>query len=377
MTRTASSVVAPSVAAWRKRSRNLSPVAQDVLVSLPSRQLRAPLATMVGVAELIASGDMTSEQCRAYAAILVREGRRLTAMVKSALELQELETGGHSFDRTPADLASLIHRAVRAAGEDSERPISVDLPPTLPLVSADPEAILEVLANFLSNARGFSPAGGTITVAARETSELVEVSITDQGVGVDAMALPRLFGKFYRADPRMRPGLGLGLAINHRIIEAQGGRIAVQSPGLGKGSRFQFTLQKTPPDQGPADILIVEDDASFAALLKAELTAFGLTTVRASDAESAERILASMTPRAILLDLMLPGMQGEEFLARAASATGKKVPVVVLTLKDLGPAEISALESAGAIAVLPKGAGAPEAAVTLIVDRLALAPGAG
>jgi two-component system CheB/CheR fusion protein len=301
----------------------------------------------------------------------------LTAMVKSAVELQDLETGRHGFDRTPTDLASLIHRAVRAAGEDGERPITVELPETLPLVSADPEAILEVFANFLSNARGFSPAGGEITVTARAADDMVAVSITDQGVGVEAEALARLFRKFYRGDPWLRPGLGVGLAINHRIIEAHGGRITVQSLGPGKGARFEFTLAKARPDQEPADVLVVEDDASFAGLMKAEFAALGLSTVRACDAESAERILASLTPRAILLDLMLPGMQGEEFLSRMASVPGKPIPVVVLTVKDLRPAEISALESAGALAVLPKGAGAPEAAVTLIADRLALVPGVG
>jgi len=359
----------PLAVALSRPGRKLSPVAEDVLVALPSRQLRAPLATMVGVAELIATGDMTSEQCGAYAAILAREGRHLTAMVKSALEIHDLETGRRRFARTPTDLVALLRRAVRAAGEDLERPISVDLPGTLPLVSADPEAILEVLANFLSNARGFSPAGGTITVAARETSDLVEVSIADQGVGIEAAALPMLFGKFYRADPRLRPGLGLGLAINYRIVEAHGGKTTVRSSGPGKGSRFEFTLE-TAPDQESADVLIVEDDPSFAALLKAELTALGLTAIRAGDAESAERILASAKPRAIMLDLMLPGMQGDEFLARAATATGKSIPVVVLTVKDLGPAETSALESAGALAVLPKGAGAPEAAVALIAGIL-------
>ncbi|MGA8923525.1 MAG: ATP-binding protein [Candidatus Dormiibacterota bacterium] len=375
MTTTTRGANGPSVIELGQHSRKPPPVLEDVLVCLPSRQLRAPLSTMVGVAELIASSHMTSEQCRAYAVILVREGRRLTAMVKSSLELQDLETGGHAFDRTLADVASLIHRAVKAAGEDVERPISVDLPDALPLVYVDPEAILVVLANFLSNARGFSPAGGTITVAARAESGVVKVSITDEGVGVGAEALPRLFGKFYRADPRLRPGLGLGLAINHRIIEDHGGRIAVESSGLGKGTRFEFTLETAPPDHKPADVLIVEDDAMFAVLLKAELAELGLTTVRASDAESAERILASMTPRAILLDLMLPGMQGEEFLARATSSAGRTLPVVVVTVKDLGPEEISALESAGALAVLPKGAGAPEAAVKLIADTLAHTPG--
>ncbi|HSP10096.1 MAG TPA: response regulator, partial [Candidatus Dormibacteraeota bacterium] len=139
----------------------------------------------------------------------------------------------------------------------------------------------------------------------------------------------------------------------------------------------EFTLEKAPRTARSADVLIVEDNASFAALLKAELTALGLTTVRAGDAESAERILASMTPRGILLDLMLPGMQGDEFLRKTASTPGWSTPVVVLTVKDLEPAEIAALEAAGALAVLPKEAGAPEAAVTLIADRLAVAPRPG
>lgn len=354
--------------------RKLSPLAHDVLVTLPSRQLRAPLATMVGVAELIATGEMTAKQCSAYAAILLREGNRLTAMVKSAVEIEDLETGERPFDQIPTDLAALIHRAVKAAGEDQERPIRVDLPEILPLVSADPEAIMEVLANFLSNARGFSPAGGRTTVTARETPERVEVSITDEGIGIEAEALPRLCAKFYRADPRMRPGLGLGLAINQGIVEGHGGKIAVRSSGPGKGSRFEFTLAKAMPAPGSADVLIVEDLAAYAALLKTELTAAGLTSVRAADAESAERILASTTPRMILLDLMLPGMRGEELLAKLATRPGASIPVVVLTVSELDPAEISALEASGAVAVLPKGAGAPQAAVSLIADRLGLAP---
>lgn len=250
----------------------------------------------------------------------------------------------------------------------------MDLPEALPLVSADPEAIMAVLANFLSNARGFSPAGGKTTVAARETAERVEVSITDEGIGIERDALPRLFAKFYRADPRMRPGLGLGLAINQGIVEGHGGKVTVRSSGQGKGSRFEFTLAKAIPAPGSADVLIVEDLAAYAALLKAELTAAGLTSVRAADAESAERILASTTPRAILLDLMLPGMRGEQFLAKLATRPGASIPVVILTVSELDPLEISALETAGAMAVLPKGAGAAQAAVGLIAGLLGIAP---
>jgi CheY-like chemotaxis protein len=96
-----------------------------------------------------------------------------------------------------------------------------------------------------------------------------------------------------------------------------------------------------------------------------------MTTVRAADAETAERLLqAGMKPRAVIADLVLPGVQGEEFVARLGSDPAIAVPVLVLTVKSLAPSEVSALEKAGATAVLPKEAGASQAAVSLITEAL-------
>jgi CheY-like chemotaxis protein len=347
----------------------------DDVVSLRSQALRAPLANMVGFAELIASSDLADDQRQLYVASLLREGRRLTTLIDNALALHRLESGHRDLDLAPVDIRSLILRAVVAAGEDKQRPIDVRVPHKLPLVSADAEAILEVLANFVSNARTFSPQGGDITIDARAAGDLVEVSISDHGVGVDPEELPRLFRKFYRADSGVRrrsPGSGMGLAINHRVIEAHGGQVSATSKGAGKGTRFQFTLPVARQVTGSGYILIVEDDAGFASLIKAEFATMGLDTVRAADAETAEHMLVDATPRAIVLDLRLPGLQGEDFLAHMRTGFGTRLPVVVLTAKELLPDEISALETAGAIAVLPKEAGAPQAAVALIAGALAL-----
>jgi nitrogen-specific signal transduction histidine kinase/CheY-like chemotaxis protein len=349
--------------------------AEDDLVSLRSHEIRTPLASIVGFAELLESGDLTDEQRRLYAGILLREGRRLNALIDNALALQRLETGHRQMDIGPVDVHALVARAVRAAGDDNIRPIRVRLPRQLPLVAADAEAILEVLANFLSNARRFSPDGGAIEIRAREEGATVAVSIQDHGVGIAAESLPNLFRKFYRADSgvrRLGPGSGLGLAMNHRIVAAHGGQVEAGSKGLGKGACFQFSLPVSRAGIGSDDVLIVEDDAAFANLLKAEFAANGISTIRAADGESAAHMLEDMTPRAIVLDLVLPGMQGEELLTRLVSGHGARVPVVVLTVKDLGGAEIAALEAAGAMAVLPKEAGAPQAAVGLILDALAL-----
>ena len=353
--------------------------ADDDLVSLRTHELRTPLASIIGFAELIDSGNITNEQRQLYATVLLREGRRLTALINNALALQRLETGRRELDLAPVDLHSLIRRAVLDAGVDPLRPIRTQLPKALPLVSADAEAILEVLANFLSNARRFSPDGGAIKIGARRSGEVVEIYIQDHGVGILPAALPNLFRKFYRADSgvrRLGPGSGLGLAMNHRIIAAHGGIVGAGSKGPGKGARFEFTLPVSPAGVGADGVLIIEDDPAFASLMKAEFAAVGINTVRAPDGETAEHMLADIRPRAIVLDLLLPGLQGEEFLSRMAR-DGADVPVVVLTVKDLNPSEISRLERAGAIAVLPKEAGAPQAAVALIADALDFEPEAG
>ncbi len=359
----------------RNHDRRTEAEPADDLVLLGSRELRSAISSIVGCAELIDSGDLTDDALLLYTKILLREGRRLTAFLDKAVELQRLERGHRDLDVAPVDLRSLIQRAVRAAGEDDLRPIEIDVPSELPLVSAEAEAILEVLTNFISNARRFSPNGGSILITAGRLDDMVEVEIQDEGIGIDAEALPKLFRKFYRADTgvgRLTPGSGLGLAINHRIVEAHGGRLVASSRGLGKGARFKFTVPVSRPSATSRKILIVEDDPGFANLLKAEFVAEGLSTLRTSDAETAERLLLDMTPLAIVLDLVLPGLQGEDFLARLWSAGVARVPVVVLTVKNLSAGQVSALELAGATAVLPKEAGAPQAAVALISNALAV-----
>jgi CheY-like chemotaxis protein/anti-sigma regulatory factor (Ser/Thr protein kinase) len=349
----------------------------DDLVSLKSKTLRAPLTDILGFAELIASGELTDEERRLYSEGLLREGRRLTAHIDHALALRRLETGNRDLDVQPVDIRSLIRRAVIAAGLDGRTPINVRVPNRLPLASADAEAVLEVLANFISNARVYSPNGGEITVEARLAGDVVEVSIRDHGVGLEMSDLPQLFKKFYRSDHgagRRASGAGLGLAINQKIVEALGGQVSVASRGPGKGARFQFTLPVARSARGSDYVLVLEDDAGFASLIRAELAVFGLSTVRAVDAETAQQILVDAPASAVILDLLLPGRQGEDFLADLRTGPGALIPVVVLTGKDLAPDEISALERAGAIAVLPKEAGGPQAAVTLIVEALTPRP---
>ena len=348
--------------------------AKDEMVSLVSHELRTPLASLLGFTELLYSRDLSEAQRKLYLGVMLREGRRLTDLINDVLHLQRLDAGHQDLNLAPADVKALIQRAVAAAGEDIQRPIDVQVSAPLPLVMVDPDAILQVLANFLSNARKYSPDGGLILVSAHAVGDMVEIDVQDHGLGLPHDALPRLFGTFYRVDSgdhRLIKGTGLGLAIIRRIVEAHGGQVRASSAGPGQGSNFQFTLPAVRQTPKTADVLIVEDDSGFARLLEEQFIARGLTAVRAADAETAERLLKEgMKPRAVVADLVLPGVQGEEFVARLGADPENAVPVLVLTVKNLAPAEITALEKVGVTAVLPKEAGASQAAVMLITEAL-------
>ena len=346
--------------------------ADDDLVSLHSQALRSPVESIVVLADLVADKDVTEEQRRHYATRLRRESRRLSGLIDNALELQRLEAGRRDLDLGPVDVGSLIRRAVLATGDEQLTPIDVQAPDHLPLVWADAEAILEVIANFLDNAGRFSLGGGAITIQARRKGGMVEISVSDHGIGLEAAELPKVFEKFYRAENgiRMRgPGAGVGLTINRRIVESHGGQVAATSKGPGKGARFHFTLPLA-QSVGRSDyVLIVDGDAAFAKLLKTELALTGLETLRASDAETAEQMLAATSPRAVVLDLRYAGLPTTDFLARLRADRGASVPIVMLAAKDVPAADLSVLEQLG-VEVLPNEAGAPQAAAAIIAEAL-------
>jgi CheY-like chemotaxis protein len=328
---------------------------------------------MVVFADLVAADGISEEQRALYAGRLRRESRRVSGLIDNALKLQRLEGGRRKLDLAPVDVLSVIGRAVQAAGEDLRHPIQVLAPERLPLVWADAEAVLEVLANFLENARRFSMGGGAITIEARSVGDMVEVSILDHGIGLETEELPRIFRKFYRAENGLRmggPGAGLGLAINRRIVESHGGQVGVRSAGPGRGARFQFTLPFAQKVTKSDYVLIVDGDAAFARLLKAELASVGLEGLRASDAEAARQMLAETSPRAIVLDLRFAGLPVTDFIARLGPNPGTRPPLVVLADKEVGAEELAELEKWGVIEVLPKEAGAPQAAAALIAQAL-------
>lgn len=347
--------------------------AKDELTAMVSHELRTPLASVVGFTELLLTRTLSEAQKHEYLETILIEGQRLTALINDFLDLQRMEGGYKRLDLAPCDLRAIMIRAATQMGDDPKSPIELDVPTDLPLVLADSSATVQVLTNLLANARKYSPAGGRIQVAARVKESAVEVSIHDQGLGIPPEALPKIFSKFYRVqtpDRRAIRGTGLGLAITRRIVEAHGGSIAAESNGIGKGSRFFFTLPVAGDAVQITDVLVVEDDAGFARLVEAELAIKGLTATWAPDAESGQQLARTAKPRAIVLDLILPGIQGEDFLAEIRASLGSSLPVVVVSVKELEADATLALRSSGTTLVLKKHAGAPREAADWISGSL-------
>jgi signal transduction histidine kinase len=177
-----------------------------------------------------------------------REVARLQRLVGDLEQLSRAEAGQISLHRQPAAPAELISAAavrLQPQFEDKGVALSVDLPGVLPVIDVDGERITQVLLNLLGNALQYTPAGGRVAVQAGVQRDAVLVAVRDDGIGIAEDDLLHIFERFYRVDKsrsRAGGGSGIGLTIARHLVEAHGGQIWAESPGVGRGSTFTFSL---------------------------------------------------------------------------------------------------------------------------------------
>jgi len=222
---------------------------QRNMVADVAHELRTPLSNIRGYLEAIRDEVIKPDADTIRS--LDEEVALLSRLVDDLQELALAEAGKLKLDFQTEDMAKLIRQTVAAIQTRAKaKGLStfVDLPDRLPAVKIDSFRIGQVLRNLLDNAVVHTAQGGTITVTARQRSNLVEVAVIDTGEGIPAEELPNIFERFYRVDKtraRATGGHGLGLTITKRLVEVHGGKIEVQSE-MGKGSRFTFTVPVSP-----------------------------------------------------------------------------------------------------------------------------------
>lgn len=221
------------------RSQMLHAIAHDLMNPLSPIQLQVHMLEHDGIGP-------TPQQTKAYA-VIRRSSDRIRRLVEDLRDLGRLEGGKLKLEPRPTDLRELAESVVDAyRGEANERGVALEFHASeaLPTV-ADPERIGQVLANLVTNALKFTPAGGRVVVAAHGAADSHQVSLRDTGRGLTADEMTRLFRPFVQVHDRTavkERGTGLGLFISRGIAEQHGGSVTVASDGLGKGSTFALTL---------------------------------------------------------------------------------------------------------------------------------------
>jgi DNA-binding response OmpR family regulator/signal transduction histidine kinase len=322
------------------------------LLSILSHDIRSPLATLKGHVNVLKDNydQWGPDLAREFLKIMDRSVDNLSKQVDRNLALTRVEGGELGLRPQTVDPGWLIDDVIgKVAGLDTNAKIMLDIPAVLPKVRADPARIEEVLVNLLDNAIRYSPPDKCIEISVTDKKEFLKFSVLDYGKGIPELQQKNIFDKYVR-DEDEDSGTGIGLYICRKIVEAHGGQIRVQSPlkGMPVGTEFYFTLpaayeikakkEKTEStdrrvvqkkDNQDAHILVVEDEVDFQVLFQQLISEEGYQVEVVSEGISALDIIKMSPPNLIILDWMLPGMNGLTVCRNIRRWSN--VPIIVVT----------------------------------------------
>jgi CheY-like chemotaxis protein len=321
-----------------------------------SHELRTPLNAIIGFSEIMHDekvGEISSEH-KEFLGDILTSAKHLLRLINDVLDLAKIESGRMSFDPESVQLNNIVNEVrdvLRTMASRKGIEVSIEVDPSLGDIVTDPSKLKQVLYNFLSNALKFTPDGGSVTVRAMaEGRDRYRLEVEDTGIGISAEDLAKLFTEFRQLDTsasKQYQGTGLGLALTKRIVEAQGGSVEVTSaPGV--GSTFSAVLPRWMQGgeegqsavsthavlpRAASSVLLIEDDPSHSAWVTNLLEEHGYGVQLAPDGFEAIDLCSVQRFDAILLDILLPGLDGWETL-RAIRRHGlnRDAPVVVVSI---------------------------------------------
>src|SRR5689334_4017243 len=218
--------------------------AREEILRIVAHDLRNPLNTISMATDLLLEDTKQDAQRGAQLRIIKRSGERMNRLIQDLLSVTTIEAGRLSIAPRKISVNELLHEAcelLEPIAREKAITLTLSAAADLPPVPADSARVLQVFSNLVGNAVKFTPSGGAITLSAARDDGKVLCSVADNGPGIPAAQIPRLFGKFWQAKRGDGRGVGLGLAIARGIVEAHGGTITVDSEE-GKGSVCSFAL---------------------------------------------------------------------------------------------------------------------------------------
>lgn len=310
--------------------------AKDEFLAILGHELRNPLAPIVTALRLMKDrGDIA--EMREHK-IIARQVNHLVRLVDDLLDVSKIARGKVDLRREIVDLTDIVSRAVETVGdllESHRHQLFIQGDEGKLLCYGDPVRLAQVVTNLLTNAARYTPVGGKIVLRTELEGGYLTLSVEDNGIGISAEMLPRVFNLFEqakRSSDRADGGLGIGLALAQNLVSLHGGTIHAESDGLGKGCKFvvrlppaqaseiaeQATrrLRAASPSPHSKRILVVDDNVDAAELLQITLQNRGHEVAIAHDPLTALDIAVGFKPECAILDIGLPVIDGYELAIR-------------------------------------------------------------
>jgi signal transduction histidine kinase/CheY-like chemotaxis protein len=336
--------------------------AKSEFLARMSHELRTPLNAVIGYSQmLLEAAHDGNNQMAADLEKIHTAGQHLLNLITEVLDLSKIDAGRMELFYESVDIAALLIECIesqRALVESHNNTLTVEFSDGLGVISCDVKKLKQAVTNIIENAAKFTHGGHIVVTAARashDTEERLVVSVRDSGLGIGGADMPKLFDVFTEATdstPTKYGSAGLGLALSRKLMELMGGSISVESQ-LGVGSCFTLTLPVTPqdvecntvnpvgPTLAPTDqlqrgsVLIIDDDPESLELTERMLRKEGWETLVARNASEALDLAGSALPSLILLDVLMPDMDGWELLrALKSDPSVAACPVVMLSVVD-------------------------------------------
>ena len=344
-----------------EHAREAASRAKDEFLAMLGHELRNPLAPIFTALELLklqATGPLSPAH-----AIIERQARHLSRLVDDLLDVSRIARGKVELDSRRIDIRSIIVNAIEAVTPlmaQRFHTVTHALPDEPVFVVGDATRLTQIFVNLLTNSAKYTPNRGQIGVEALLTDERVSICIQDDGSGISAELLPRLFLIFEQGShtiDRSGGGLGIGLALVQNFVRLHGGTVTAVSEGLGKGSKFTVSLPLAPkilpePIQSQIElttasvrappkglrVMLVDDNVDALETMAAMLRNSGFQVVTAMDPFQALILAASFEPNVAIVDIGLPGMDGRQLAAELRRRSGSQ-PLRLLALSGYGTAD--------------------------------------
>ncbi|MEO5718225.1 MAG: ATP-binding protein [Chthoniobacterales bacterium] len=338
--------------------------AKDEFIATVSHELRTPLNAILGWARLLETGDLTKDEIAEASNVIERNARAQSQLIEDLLDVSRIVSGKLRLDLRTIDLPEVVRAAVRIIEPTATaKSINVQcvLDPRAGPISGDAERLQQIVWNLVSNAVKFTPKGGKVQVGLKRANSHVELTVSDNGMGIPTDFLPHIFERFTQAETsstRSHTGLGLGLGITRHLIELQGGAIYAFSDGPGTGATFCVHLPililhergenpeavhpRVPSDNqidlcaelAGVRIVAVDDDPDARKLLQTVLTRCHAEVTVVANAAEALAAVKALRPDVLLSDIEMPNESGYDLIRQVRALSleeGGGTPAAALT----------------------------------------------